>query len=125
MTESVLHSGAWGLALIAIVATSWIMYRFLAPKTWREWASAGVVQAFIIALYAEMSGFPLTIYLLARFFEVDRGDLRANLSSTLLGLGPNGMLTSTLPGSPLVSLGIGISVMGCRGLHDGPRVVGG
>src|SRR3546814_20937617 len=93
------------------------MYRFLAPKTWREWASAGVVQAFIIALYAEMYGFPLTIYLLARFFELDRGDLRANLWSTLLGLGPTGMLISMLLGYTLGVIGIGNSVQGWRELY--------
>lgn len=117
ISENFPHSGAWGLALIAIVAASWVLYRFLAPKTWREWASAGVVQAFIIALYAEMYGFPLTIYLLARFFGLDRGELRANLWSTLLGLGPTGMLISMLLGYALIIIGLGLFIQGWRELY--------
>ena len=61
MNEVVAHSGAWVLSIIMIVVVSWIFYRYFAPKTWREWAGAGLVQAFIIALYAEMYGFPLTV----------------------------------------------------------------
>jgi methanethiol S-methyltransferase len=66
-----MHVGTWGLAAIVIVVVSWLMYRYLAPASWKEWARAGVVQAFIIAFYAEMYGFPLTIYFLARFFGLD------------------------------------------------------
>lgn len=55
MNSEIAHAGAWGIAAIMIVIVSWMFYRYFAPKTWREWASAGVVQAFIIALYAEMS----------------------------------------------------------------------
>lgn len=121
MTENISHSGAWGLALITIVAASWVLYRYLAPKTWREWAGAGMVQAFIIALYAEMYGFPLTIYLLARFFGLDGGGLSANLWSTLLGLGSTGMLISMLLGYVLVVIGIAIFLQGWRELYRARR----
>ncbi len=117
MSEHITHSGAWGLAAIMIVVASWVLYRYLAPKTWREWASAGVVQAFIIALYAEMYGFPLTIYLLARFFGLDRTNLNANLWSSLIGLGETGMLISMLLGYGLLFVGIGILIQGWRELY--------
>lgn len=61
----------WGLAAISIVVVSWIFYRYVAPKSWREWTRAGLVQAFLIAFYAEMYGFPITIYLLTRIFGLD------------------------------------------------------
>jgi protein-S-isoprenylcysteine O-methyltransferase Ste14 len=118
MKEHIAHSGAWGLALIAIVVASWFLYRYLAPKTWKEWAGAGVIQAFIIALYAEMYGFPLTIYLLVRFFGLDKSNLNANLWSTLLGYGETGMMISMILGYILLFAGAGIFMQGWRELHQ-------
>ena len=117
MNEQIAYSGPWALAVIMIVVASWLLYRYLAPKTWREWAGAGLVQAFIIALYAEMYGFPLTIYLLVRWFGLDRKYVSANLWSTLLGVGETGMMISMLLGYVLVFIGIGLFARGWRELY--------
>ena len=117
MTQFIAHSGAWAIAVIMIVIASWVFYRYFAPKTWHEWAGAGLVQAFIIALYAEMYGFPLTIYLLVRFFGLDRGNLNANLWSTLFGMGETWMIAFMFIGYALLFIGIGLFAEGWRELY--------
>jgi protein-S-isoprenylcysteine O-methyltransferase Ste14 len=117
MNEPIAHSGIWILALIMIVIASWYLYKYMAPSSWHEWAGAGVVQAFIIALYAEMYGFPLTIYLLARFGGLDKTGLNANLWSSLLDMGETGMMISMVLGYVLLFLGIGLFFQGWRQVY--------
>ena len=117
MERGIEHSGAWIIAAFAILIASWLLYKYLAPKTWREWVGAGLIQGFIIALYAEMYGFPLTIYLMVRFLGLDSGNLNANLWSTLLGVGETGMMISMIVGYVLLFSGFGIFIQGWRQLY--------
>jgi hypothetical protein len=55
----------WPLAAAYILILAIFLYGLLRPRRKAEWRSAGVAQAFIIALYAEMYGLPLTMYLVA------------------------------------------------------------
>lgn len=111
------HVGAWPLAILVIVVVLWFAYRYLAPKRWREWSRAGLVTAFVIALYAEMYGFPLTIYILARVFGLDVGG-SANLWSSLFGAGELPMTIAMIVGMGFVLLGLFLLVEGWREVYQ-------
>ncbi len=116
-----MHVGMWGIAVIVIVIVSWLLYRYLAPGSWKEWTRVGVLQAFIIAFYAEMYGFPLTIYLLARFFGLDLawaegGNLWVQLSGN-----PAAHIVAMVLGYLIVFSGAGLVVEGWRAIYQARR----
>ena len=84
---------------------------------------SGLIQAFIIALYAEMYGFPLTIYVLTAVFGVDVPwrYTSGHLWATLLGFGDIGALVEMMLGFTFVFLGIGLLIKAWREVYIASR----
>ena len=90
--------GLWPLVILNAAVFIIFAFSFTKPRTACDWRSFGAFSAFLVALFTEMYGFPLTIYLLS------------------------GWLASRYPGIDLLSHNSGHLLQTLLGWRDDPHL---
>jgi len=116
--------GMWGAVIVNALFFLFFALSFLAPRGKFEWRSMGVFTAFVVALFTEMYGFPLTVFILtsllgSKYPALDPFSHRSgHLILTFLGGGETLLALIHLISNGLMVFGFIIMGMGWRRIHS-------
>lgn len=115
--------GFWSLVVVNAAIFVLLALSFLTPVRRREWRSFGVFSAFVVALFTEMYGFPLTIYVFTAILGSRYPALNpfshasGHLWITLLGGGPWMSVVIHVVSNGLMLAGLLLMGAGWRRIH--------
>ncbi|MDH4324283.1 MAG: isoprenylcysteine carboxylmethyltransferase family protein [Betaproteobacteria bacterium] len=122
---------AYGLwALVAVNAIVFVIFAFSfgRPRTALEWRSFGALSAFVVALFVEMYGFPLTLFVLSGWLQSKYPEIdllahdAGHLWQTIFGLqGPAHATMIHVASNALIAAGLALIVLSWRALRAAQR----